>query len=46
VSTDLDEILGLSDRICVLARGRLVAVPEGQRTRAGVGALMLGGAGA
>jgi simple sugar transport system ATP-binding protein len=46
VSTDLDEILGLSNRVCVLARGRLVPVPEGERTRVGVGALMLGGAGA
>jgi len=46
VSNDLDEALALSDRLFVMTRGRLVPVPEGQRTREGVGALMLGGAGA
>lgn len=46
VSTDLDEILGLSDRVCVLAGGQLVSVPEGERTRVRIGALMLGGSGA
>ncbi len=42
ISADLDEVLALSDRILVMARGRLVEVPPDQRTRAGVGALMLG----
>jgi simple sugar transport system ATP-binding protein len=42
VSNDLDEALALSDRLFVMSRGRLVAVPEGQRTREGMGALMLG----
>ena len=41
ISSDLDEILELSDRLFVLARGRLLAVPENQRTREAVGALML-----
>jgi simple sugar transport system ATP-binding protein len=45
ISTDLDEILSLCSRILVMARGHLVAVPEGARTREGIGALMLGGAG-
>jgi simple sugar transport system ATP-binding protein len=45
VSTDLDEVLGLSDRICVLVRGRLLDVPMEDRSRAGVGALMLAGGG-
>jgi simple sugar transport system ATP-binding protein len=44
VSTDLDEVMGLSDRIFVLARGRLIPVPEDARSREGIGALMLGGA--
>jgi simple sugar transport system ATP-binding protein len=43
VSNDLDEALTLSDRLFVMTRGRLVPVPEGQRTRESVGALMLGG---
>ena len=45
ISTDLDEVLALSDRIVVLIRGRLVEVPAGERTREGVGLRMLGGAG-
>jgi simple sugar transport system ATP-binding protein len=45
VSTDLDEVLGLADRVYAIARGRLYEVPEDRRTREGVGALMLGGAG-
>lgn len=44
ISTDLDEILALSDRIVVLIRGRLLEVPAGERTREGVGLRMLGGA--
>ncbi len=42
-STDLDEVLELSDRIFVMVRGRLVAVPPDARTPAGLGRLMLGG---
>jgi simple sugar transport system ATP-binding protein len=43
VSTDLDEILGLSDRVVVLVRGRVIAVPESERSREGIGARMLEG---
>ncbi|MGD8870326.1 MAG: ABC transporter ATP-binding protein [Gemmatimonadota bacterium] len=43
VSTDLDEVLALSSRILVIVRGRLRAVPEGSRSRQGIGALMLSG---
>lgn len=43
VSTDLDEVLGLSNRVYAIARGRLHDVPEERRTREGVGAFMLGG---
>jgi simple sugar transport system ATP-binding protein len=43
VSTDLDEVLALSDRVLVMVRGRLLPVPEGERTRAGVGRRMLSG---
>ena len=41
LSTDLDEVLALADRVLVMVRGGLVAVPEGARSRLGVGALML-----
>jgi len=43
VSNDLDEALALSDRLFVMSRGRLLPVPDAQRTREGVGTLMLGG---
>jgi simple sugar transport system ATP-binding protein len=43
ISTDLDEVLALSHRMMVMVRGRLIPVPEDERTRAGVGALMLSG---
>ncbi|HET9949052.1 MAG TPA: ABC transporter ATP-binding protein [Longimicrobiales bacterium] len=43
VSTDLDEVLALGDRVLVMTRGRLIPVPSGERTREGVGALMAGG---
>jgi simple sugar transport system ATP-binding protein len=43
VSTDLDEILALSDRIYTLVRGRLREVPAEACTREGVGARMLEG---
>ncbi|HSG09357.1 MAG TPA: ABC transporter ATP-binding protein [Longimicrobiales bacterium] len=41
ISTDLDEVLALSHRIFVMVRGRLTSVPDGARSREGVGALML-----
>ena len=41
-ATDLDEVLDLADRVFVLVRGRLVAVPEEERNPAGMGRLMLG----
>ncbi|MDZ7781075.1 MAG: ABC transporter ATP-binding protein [Gemmatimonadota bacterium] len=41
ISSDLDEVLELSDRVLVMVRGALRPVPEGQRSRSGVGALML-----
>ena len=41
-STDLDEVLDLGDRVFVLVRGRLIAVPEEERNPAGMGRLMLG----
>jgi len=43
VSTDLDEVLRLADRVLVMVRGRLLDVPEGERTRQGIGARMLSG---
>lgn len=41
ISTDLDEVLELADRVLVLVRGELRSVPEGERTREAIGALML-----
>ena len=46
ISTDLDEVLTLADRLFVLARGRLVSIPDSDRTREAVGQAMLLGAGA
>lgn len=43
VSTDLDEVLALADRLVVMVRGRLIAVPDSARTRDAVGRLMLSG---
>ena len=43
ISTDLDEVMGLSDRIFVLVRGELREVPAGARSRGEVGQLMLAG---
>ncbi|MDH3222876.1 MAG: ATP-binding cassette domain-containing protein, partial [Gemmatimonadota bacterium] len=43
ISTDLDEILTLSDRIFVLHRGRLYPLPEDQRNPEAIGHLMLEG---
>lgn len=43
ISTDLDEVLELSDRIAVMSRGRLVGmVANGPEARRRVGELMLG----
>ncbi len=42
VSTDLDEVLELGNRIAVLFRGRLYPVEAGRRTRERIGELMLG----
>jgi len=42
ISTDLDEVLELSDRLFVLVRGRLIEVPEESHGRERMGALMLG----
>jgi simple sugar transport system ATP-binding protein len=41
LSTELDEILALSDRVVALVRGRIVPVPEGS-DRAQIGAILLG----
>jgi simple sugar transport system ATP-binding protein len=43
ISSDLDEVLSLSDRVMVMVRGALVDVPHTQRSRQFVGALMLSG---
>lgn len=41
VSTDLDEVLALSHRVLVMVDGTLLPVPEGERSREGIGARML-----
>lgn len=43
LSTDLDEILALSDRVLVMVRGECIPVPAEERTREGVGERMLAG---
>jgi simple sugar transport system ATP-binding protein len=43
VSTDLDEVLALADRVVVMSRGRLLIPESGVPTREELGALMLGG---
>jgi simple sugar transport system ATP-binding protein len=43
ISSDLDEVLSLSDRVVVMTRGRVLPVAEDQCTREGIGVLMLGG---
>lgn len=45
LSTDLDEVLALADRVLVVVRGRVEPVPPERQTREGVGALMLAGSG-
>lgn len=41
ISSDLDEIVELSDRIVVLVRGRVVPVPPSDRSATAIGELML-----
>ncbi len=43
-STDIDEVLTVADRVAVMTAGRWRWVPEGERTRERVGAMMLGAA--
>jgi simple sugar transport system ATP-binding protein len=45
VSTDLDEVLGLADRVLALVRGRLRAIPRGAGASE-IGAVLLGEGGA
>jgi simple sugar transport system ATP-binding protein len=43
LSAELDELLALADRTCVLYRGRLVGIlPRAKATRTALGAMMLG----
>ena len=42
ISTELDEVLELGQRIAVLFRGRLLALPAGERSREAIGLRMLG----
>ena len=41
ISTELDEVLGLADRVVALVRGRFVPVPGGADAAA-LGAILLG----
>lgn len=41
ISTDLDEVLELADRIAVIVRGRLIAVPAEDRNPTAIGEMML-----
>ena len=43
ISTDLDEVLDMSTSVYAMSRGVLREVTGNQRTRTGVGALMLSG---
>ena len=45
VSTEMDEVLSLADRVVALVRGRCVPVPDGA-DRAALGAILLGDGGA
>jgi general nucleoside transport system ATP-binding protein len=42
VSTELDEVLGLADRIAVMYRGRIVGIVDGDTPRTTLGAMMAG----
>ena len=42
ISTELDEVLELGQRILVLFRGTLLEVPASERTRDAIGRRMLG----
>jgi simple sugar transport system ATP-binding protein len=43
ISTELDEIMGLADRIAVMYRGKIIDVlPAQEATKEGVGLLMAG----
>ncbi|MCL4863308.1 MAG: hypothetical protein KJZ93_28140 [Caldilineaceae bacterium] len=43
VSSELDEIMGLSDRIAVMYKGQIIGiVPRTEATREGIGLLMAG----
>lgn len=43
VSTELDEVMGLADRIAVMYRGKILAIlPASQATKEGIGLLMAG----
>jgi simple sugar transport system ATP-binding protein len=42
ISTDLDEILEVADRVFVILRGKLTPVPSMYDSREAVGAMMLG----
>lgn len=43
VSTDLNEVIELSDRIFTAVRGRLIEIPADARTRDSIGSVMLAG---
>ena len=43
VSTELDEVLGLADRIAVMCRGRITGIVPGGTPAAEIGLLMTGG---
>jgi simple sugar transport system ATP-binding protein len=43
ISEDLDEVLGLADRIAVMYEGRIVGiVPTGEASRSRIGLMMAG----
>jgi simple sugar transport system ATP-binding protein len=42
VSTELDEVLGLADRIAVMYRGRIVGIVGADTTRTRLGEMMAG----
>jgi simple sugar transport system ATP-binding protein len=42
VSTELDEVLGLADRIAVMYRGKIVGIVDADASRAQLGEMMAG----